>query len=95
MVATAPICGTFGELVQIADRIADPELSLQAHHSAWATWIRGGEFVRSQDHVRQGIALYDPDKRSFRQGRDRARLMIFDTCLTPARRATTGAKAST
>ena len=51
-----------GELVQIADRIADPELSLQAHHSAWATWIWGGEFVRSQDHVRQGIALYDPDK---------------------------------
>ena len=51
-----------GELVQIADRIADPELSLQAHHSAWATWIWGGEFVRSQDHIRQGIALYDPDK---------------------------------
>ena len=51
-----------GDLVQIADRVADPELSLQAHHSAWATWIWGGEFVRSQDHVRQGIALYDPDK---------------------------------
>jgi len=51
-----------GELVQIADRIADPELSLQAHHSGWATWIWGGEFVRSQDHIRQGLALYDPDK---------------------------------
>jgi predicted ATPase len=51
-----------GELVQIADRVADPELSLQAHHSAWATWVWGGEFVRSLDHVRQGIALYDPDK---------------------------------
>ena len=50
-----------GDLVEIADRIADPELSLQAHHSAWATWIWGGEFVRSQEHVRQGIALYDPD----------------------------------
>jgi class 3 adenylate cyclase len=51
-----------GELVQIADRIADPELSLQAHHSAWATWLFAGEFGRSQDHIRQGIALYDPDK---------------------------------
>jgi len=51
-----------GDLVQIADRVADPELSLQAHHSAWATWIWGGEFSRSQDHVRQGITLYDPDK---------------------------------
>ena len=43
-----------GDLVEIADRVADPELSLQAHHSAWATLIWGGEFVRSQDHVRQG-----------------------------------------
>ena len=51
-----------GDLVEIADRVADPELSLQAHHSAWATLIWGGEFVRSQDHVRQGIALYDPDR---------------------------------
>jgi class 3 adenylate cyclase len=51
-----------GDLVQIADRVADPELSLQAHHSAWATWIWSGEFIRGQDHVRQGIALYDPDK---------------------------------
>ncbi|HEX3860191.1 MAG TPA: adenylate/guanylate cyclase domain-containing protein [Stellaceae bacterium] len=51
-----------GEMVEIAERVANPELSLQAHHSAWATWIWGGEFVRSQDHFREGIALYDPDK---------------------------------
>ena len=50
------------DMVQIADRIGDPELSLQAHHSAWATRIWGGEFLRSQDHIRQGIALYDADK---------------------------------
>jgi class 3 adenylate cyclase/predicted ATPase len=50
------------ELVQIADRIGDRELSLQAHHSSWATWMFGGEFVRSQDHIRQGLALYDPEK---------------------------------
>jgi class 3 adenylate cyclase/predicted ATPase len=51
-----------GELVQIANRVGDPELSLQAHHSAWATLIWGGEFVRSQQHIEQGLALYDPDK---------------------------------
>jgi hypothetical protein len=51
-----------GELVQVADRVGDPELSLQAHHSAWATRIWGGEYLRSQEHVRQGLALYDPDK---------------------------------
>jgi class 3 adenylate cyclase/predicted ATPase len=51
-----------GELEQIADRVGDPELSLQAHHSAWATWIWCGEFVRSQQQVQQGFALYDPEK---------------------------------
>ena len=50
------------ELVRIAERIADPELSLQAHHSAWATWIWGGEFIRSQEHIHHGIALYDAEK---------------------------------
>ncbi|HWD57815.1 MAG TPA: AAA family ATPase [Stellaceae bacterium] len=51
-----------GEMVEIAERIADPELTLQAHHSAWATRVWRGEFVRSQEHVRQGLALYDPAK---------------------------------
>ncbi|MSO75726.1 MAG: adenylate/guanylate cyclase domain-containing protein [Alphaproteobacteria bacterium] len=51
-----------GELVELADRIGDPELTLQAHHSAWATWMYGGDFIRGQDHIRQGLALYDPDK---------------------------------
>jgi hypothetical protein len=51
-----------GEMVEIADRIGDPELSLQAHHSAWSTRLWLGEFVRSEDHIRQGLALYDPDK---------------------------------
>jgi class 3 adenylate cyclase/predicted ATPase len=50
------------EMVGAADRIDDPELSLQAHHSSWATWVWVGEFLRAQDHVRQGLALYDPVK---------------------------------
>jgi len=50
------------ELVVIAERIDDPELTLQAHHSAWATWIWVGEFTRTIDHVHRGLALYDADK---------------------------------
>jgi hypothetical protein len=49
-------------LAEISGRLADAELSLQAHHSAWATWIWSGDYVRSQDHIREGIALYDPDR---------------------------------
>jgi class 3 adenylate cyclase len=50
------------DLVVIAERIGDPELTLQAHHSAWATWIWVGEFTRTIDHVHRGLALYDADK---------------------------------
>jgi len=35
---------------------------LQARHSSWATWIWLGEFTRSLEHTRQGLALYDPEK---------------------------------
>ncbi len=50
------------DLVVIAERIGDPELTLQAHHSSWATWIWNGEFTRTLDHVNQGLALYDMEK---------------------------------
>ncbi|MBV9827445.1 MAG: AAA family ATPase [Alphaproteobacteria bacterium] len=50
------------DLVEAAERIGDPELSLQAHHSAWATRIWGGEFVQSQGHIREGLSLYQPEK---------------------------------
>ena len=50
------------ELFRIADRVGDQELSLQAHHSAWATRIWRGEFIRTREHVRRGNDLYDPDQ---------------------------------
>jgi len=49
-------------LIEISERINDPELILQAHHSAWATYVRGGELTRTISHVREGLALYDPEK---------------------------------
>jgi class 3 adenylate cyclase/predicted ATPase len=49
-------------LIEISERINDPELILQAHHSAWATYVRSGELTRTISHIRGGLALYDPEK---------------------------------
>jgi predicted ATPase len=49
-------------LIEISERINDPELILQAHHSAWATYVRRGELTRTISHIREGLALYDPEK---------------------------------
>lgn len=51
-----------GALIEISERIRDPELILQAHHSAWATYVRKGELARSALHIRKGLALYDAQK---------------------------------
>jgi class 3 adenylate cyclase/tetratricopeptide (TPR) repeat protein len=47
------------ELFEVAETLKDPALELQAHHVAWATLIFGGDLVKSQEHVRRGLALYD------------------------------------
>jgi hypothetical protein len=54
-----------GDLVETAERIGDPELTLQAHHSSWATRIWRGEFARSLEHACEGLAIYDPDKHHY------------------------------
>src|SRR5579883_49236 len=51
-----------GRLVEIARGLADPDLTLQAHHSAWATRMWGGDLVRTREHIREGLTIYDPDK---------------------------------
>jgi class 3 adenylate cyclase len=51
-----------GEMVEAAERTGDPELLLQAHHSSWSTRIWNGEFARATEHVRSGLALYDPER---------------------------------
>jgi predicted ATPase len=48
------------ELLELAGRERDKELLLQAHHSAWASILYGGEFLRCREHAEQGFALYDP-----------------------------------
>jgi predicted ATPase len=48
-------------LLQVADRRADDELHLQAHHSAWTTLWIAGEPVQAHRHTQEGRRLYDPE----------------------------------
>jgi predicted ATPase len=50
------------ELFRIAERVDDTALSLQAHHAAWGTTTFLGEVTAAHDHVKQGLALYDPER---------------------------------
>ena len=58
------------ELLDLATKNADPALLLQAHHAHWTTLYNCGEFGRANEHIDQGLALYDPD-----QHRDQAFLV--------------------
>jgi class 3 adenylate cyclase len=50
------------ELFRVAEPLNDPGLTLQAHHAAWATQVFDGDLASSQEHVRQGLKLYDREK---------------------------------
>jgi class 3 adenylate cyclase len=50
------------ELSRVAERLGDPALRLQAHHSAWATMMSQGRLAALREHVRQGLLLYDRDQ---------------------------------
>jgi len=50
------------ELSRVAERLGDPALRLQAHHSAWATMMSEGRLAALREHVRQGLLLYDRDQ---------------------------------
>ena len=43
----------------MAEPLNDPGLTLQAHHCAWATLVIGGDLAGANEHVRQGLELYD------------------------------------
>jgi class 3 adenylate cyclase/tetratricopeptide (TPR) repeat protein len=50
------------ELSRVAERLDDPGLRVQAHHSAWATVMWSGRLIESREHVRQGLTLYDRER---------------------------------
>jgi class 3 adenylate cyclase len=52
-------------LQQLTANNADDELSLQAHHAAWATCIFTGDPAAAHEHSETGCRLYDPERDSF------------------------------
>jgi predicted ATPase len=49
-------------LFKIARELDDPEILLQAHHSAWPIrWVRG-QFAEADNHISAGLALYDEER---------------------------------
>jgi len=46
-------------LLDLADRLGDPGLSLQAHHCLWASLFHLGRHDECCEHVREGVRLYD------------------------------------
>jgi predicted ATPase len=50
------------QLLQIAQRVQDPALLLEAHHELWANLSMFGELTSAWTHLDQGFSLYDPQK---------------------------------
>jgi predicted ATPase len=47
------------ELFGVARELRDDGLLLQAHHSAWPLSRMQGNFAQAQEHIDQGLAIYD------------------------------------
>lgn len=47
------------ELFQVAKTTSNRDLLLQSHHAAWPIPMYRGAFVRSNEHIEKGLALYD------------------------------------
>jgi hypothetical protein len=48
--------GITGELFQIAGRLSDPALRMEAHHAAWACDYTLGDHAATIEHMRRGLA---------------------------------------
>jgi predicted ATPase len=50
------------DLFNMGRELNDPEILLQAHHTAWSgRWIRG-LFAQASNHIHEGIALYNEER---------------------------------
>jgi class 3 adenylate cyclase/tetratricopeptide (TPR) repeat protein len=49
-------------LVDLAQRLQEPALLLEAHHELWANLSSLGELTSAKDHCERGRVLYDPQK---------------------------------
>src|SRR6266853_4701959 len=61
------------QLLSLAQRAQDPALLQQAHSALAGALVHLGEFAATQEHLQQGLALYDPPQHralAFRLGYD-------------------------
>jgi hypothetical protein len=54
--------GLSDRLLRLTEGNADDGLRLQAHHSAWSTFMFAGEPAVARDHCEAGHRLYDPER---------------------------------
>jgi len=50
------------QLLNLAQRLQDPDLLLEAHHALWTSLFTGGELIAARVHQEQGLRLYDPQR---------------------------------
>ena len=50
------------DVANMTGRHADDDLRLQAHHSAWPTYLHRGEPAAAREHAAAGRRLYDPER---------------------------------
>ena len=48
------------KLLAIANSTEDRELLVEAHHASWNAFTLMGDLAKSEFHVKEGLALYDP-----------------------------------
>jgi predicted ATPase len=50
------------QLFDLAQRLQDADLLLEAHHAMWASFVFGGELTAAQPHLEQGLQRYEPQR---------------------------------
>jgi predicted ATPase len=50
------------QLFELAQRLQDSDLLLEAHHAVWGSLVFGGELAAAQPHLEQGLQLYEPQR---------------------------------
>lgn len=56
------------QLLSVAQRVKDPALLLEAHHTLWATLFSLGQLESTRSQLQQGFELYDPAKHGHHAG---------------------------
>jgi predicted ATPase len=50
------------DLFRIARELDDPEIQLQAHHTAWPLRWMSGQLAQASEHIEAGLRLYDEER---------------------------------